>query len=317
MFWHVLTLIGGLIILGVGGDLLVRGAAALARSLGISALVVGLTIVAFGTSAPELAVSVVACLNGQDALAIGNVVGSNIANTLLVLGLAALIRPIAISLNIIRLDAPIMLAVSILLAVFAFQTGRLVFWQGAVFVAGLIGYLVLTCRVSGRESEEVRQEFNKTVPGNGARVLYVVFILLGLAGLKYGAEFIVSGASEIAKVLGVSDRIIGLTIVAVGTSLPEIATTIVAARRGQPDIAIGNIVGSNIFNILSVLGIAALVSSPVAIDATAVMRDIPIMVGTAALSMPLMWTGRRVSRAEGTALLALYFGYLGLTVGVR
>ncbi len=314
MLWDILTLIGGLIVLGIGGEALVRGASGLARSLGISALVVGLTVVAFGTSAPELAVSVTSCLKDQDALAIGNVVGSNIANVLLVLGLAALVRPLAISLNVLRVDSPVMLGSALLFAAFSLAGGAVLRWQGVVLLAVLIAYLYLTYVLSRREPRTVKDEYDQALAPEGSRILQIVMILVGLAGLKYGADFIVSGAVGIAEQFRLSPRLIGMTIVAVGTSLPEIATCIVAARRGQPDIAIGNIVGSNIFNILSVIGVAAVVAAPVEVAPAALHFDVPVMIVTMALAWPMMWTGRRITRGEGLFLLALYAGYLIMTV---
>lgn len=311
MIYHIALLLVGLVILGVGGEALVQGAAKLARSLGISALVVGLTIVAFGTSAPELAVSVTACLQNSDSLAIGNAVGSNIANILLVLGLAALVKPLVVSLNIVKVDAPIMLGASLLLMGFALAGGALLRWHGVVLTLGLLAYVYCTYRFASGEPAKVVDEYEAVVRSGKSRVWFGVLILVGLVGLKYGADLIVLGAIGIAQQFGLSERVIGMTIVAIGTSLPEIATCLVAARRDQPDIAIGNVVGSNIFNILSVLGIATLVAAPVNVEADALRIDLPVMLGATVLCLPLMWTGRRITRPEGGVLLGLYVVYLG------
>ena len=314
MLIDVLILVTGLIVLGVGGESLVQGASKLARSLGIPALVVGLTVVAFGTSAPELAVSITATIKDQDALAIGNVVGSNIANVLLVLGLAALARPLTVSLNVIRVDAPVMLVTVILLAGCGYLSGAIQRPQGVLFVAGLAGYLSATYLLSRDESPAVQDEYEQAVSGGRSRLWHLSLIVIGLVGLKYGAEFIVAGATGIARGFGLSDRLIGMTVVAIGTSLPEIATCVVAARRGQPDIALGNIVGSNIFNVLAVIGIAALVAAPIDIPPDALRLDFPVMIAAAALALPMMWTGRRITRGEGVFLIVLYLAYLLLTV---
>jgi cation:H+ antiporter len=314
MLIFVLSLVAGLIILTVGGEALVQGASKLARSLGISALIVGLTIVAFGTSAPELAVGITSGLQGEDMLAIGNVVGSNIANVLLVLGLAALARPLQISLNVVRIDAPVMVLACVAFAGSAFMFAEVSRLTGIFFAAGLVAYVIVTYQASGRESQLVQDEYEAAVKRGRARLKYAALILVGLVGLKFGADLIIYGAVGLAEQFGMSRRLIGMTIVAVGTSLPEIATCVVAARRNQPDIAIGNIIGSNIFNVFSVIGITTMVVDGLGIEPTAIRWDFPIMVGAAMLALPVLWTGRKVTRAEGTFMLVLYAGYLVVTI---
>ncbi len=316
MLIDLALLAAGLVVLTIGGEVLVSGAAKLARSLGLSALVVGLTIVAFGTSAPELAVSIVACLSDTeagDSLAIGNVVGSNIANVLLVLGLAAATRPIQISKNINRLDAPIMLAASALFALFAYRSGAIERWEGAILAIGLVTYVVLTFRLTPRTRDADHSASNAASSQLASRAWYCVLIVLGLIGLKFGADLIVSGATGLAVRIGVSERIVGLTIVAIGTSLPEIATTIAAARRGEPDIAIGNVVGSNIFNVLSVLGIAGVVAGPITVAPEMLRFDLPVMLATVGAALIVLWSGW-VTRLEGAVLVVLYGGYLAWLV---
>lgn len=313
MLLYLLGLVAGLVVLGIGGETLVQGASRLARSLGLSALMVGLTIVAFGTSAPELAVSVMAGWNDEDMLAIGNVVGSNIANLLLVLGLAALARPLSISLNVVRIDAPVMLATTVAFAAAAFIFSAIPVSVGIVFFGGLIAYVLYTYKISG-QGEEPDAEEEPIPKGTKAMAWNIIMILFGLVGLKYGADLIIYGATGVAEQFGMSQRLIGMTIVAIGTSLPEIATCVVASRRNQPDIAIGNIIGSNIFNVLSVIGISSAVVGGLSIEPTAIKWDFPVMLGATVVALPILWTGKRVTRTEGGAILFLYLVYLVVTV---
>ncbi len=316
----VLELLGlfvlGLVILSTGGELLVRGAARLAEALGVSALVVGLTIVAFGTSAPEAAVSILAAIRGESGIAVGNIVGSNVANLLLILGAAAVARPLRISLNLIRTDLPVMLLVTgvfLLLAAdkAAFSAGptRIERDEGLLFVLGLAAYTWLTYRLARREPPSVEAEYQAARRDRTPVALSVALVVLGLGGLVGGAELIVRGAAGLAELMGVERRIIGLTIVAVGTSLPELATCVVAARRGQPDIAVGNIVGSNIFNILSVAGLASLVR-PLEIPRETLFFDAPVMLVVSVLAWFVCWHGRTVTRRTGAGLLVLYAAFL-------
>lgn len=300
----------GIVLLFLGGEGLVRGAVALASRLGISPLVVGLTVVGFGTSAPELVVSVGAALEGAPDLAIGNVVGSNIANILLILGVAAVITPLAVQAQVLKRDGMIMLAASVLLVALA-QTGSIDRWAGAVFLAGLIGFLSVAYLAGRRDSKAAAayaaeaEEVAEDGMGVGKAGLYVV---IGIAVLVVGARLLVGGATDIARAFGVPESIIGLTLVAVGTSLPELATSAVAALRKHTDVAVGNVVGSNIFNLLGILGVTAMVS-PLPVDAHMARFDVWVMLGISAAAMVALRTGWRVTRSEGAVALILYVAY--------
>lgn len=310
LLYLILTILG-LGVLGVGGELLVRGAGRLARSLGVSTLMIGLTVVAFGTSAPEAAVTVFAAIKDAPELAVGNIVGSNIANILLILGVAGLATPIVVSRNLIRIDGPIMILVSGLFVTVAYLHGEIAQWVGGLFLLALVGYTLVTYRLGRtRVPEEVA-----TVPTGLGRHWWFngVLIVVGIGGLVGGAQLIVQGASGIASLLGVSEHVIGLTIVAIGTSLPELATAVVAARQKQPDIAIGNVVGSNIFNILFVAGLAA-ATRPLPVPADILRFDGPFMLFVCVMFYPLAWSGQRIVRWEGAVLLLAYIAYLGRTV---
>lgn len=312
---HALLFIGGLVVLGCGGECLVRGSAQLARQMGVSVLVVGLTIVAFGTSAPEIAVTMQSAAIGEDDLAVSNVVGSNIMNLLIVLGISALVRPLRVSRNILTTDAPLMLLCTAAFLLFAYDDSTIRRWQGIVFVIALGLYAWLTYRAALRQplvvETDIEQELTET-----ARPVWIniLAVLIGLAGLVKGADLIVEGAVGIAEQLGVSTRIIGLTIVALGTSLPELATCVIAARRNQSDIAIGNIVGSNIFNMLAVIGLTA-TCFPLTVAPETLSFDAPVMLGVAVLSFGVFRTGHRISRGEGFALVGIYCGYLAWSLG--
>lgn len=326
MALFILELVGGLVVLSVGGECLVRGASRLARSLGVSALVVGLTIVAFGTSAPEIAVSISAGIRQHDDLAIANVVGSCILNTLVVLGLAAVARPLKVSRSVVRTDAPFMILVLALFAFFAVDDigllaggkndGRIGRWEGILFIAALMGYLVLTYYGARRQPQVVEAEYEQSIGPARSSAINLVLVLVGLAGLVFGADLMVNGGAGIARSVGISERIIGLTIFAIGTSLPEVATCVIAARRGQPDIAVGNVVGSNIFNVLAVIGIATTAhpKGAMTVNWTILSHDVPVMLVAAVLLLPILRTGRHISRREGAVLLALYIGYLSWTL---
>ena len=308
MTTDVLLIIAGLGLLLAGAEGLVRGAVSLARRLGLTPLVIGLTVVAFGTSAPELVVSLEAVLRGAGDIAAGNVVGSNIANIGLILGLTALICPIPVSLSVLKVDAPVMVAVSagVLLLLAAGPVGRV---AGVVLVALLVAYTAMNVWLARRETAkvEVEEALPTTTESVGKGIL---FLLAGLVVLVLGARFLVGGATGVARGLGVSEAIIGLTIVAVGTSLPELATSVVAALRKQPDIAVGNVIGSNIFNLLGILGVSASVAT---VDAPGIARlDLWAAMLMAVALMPLIWTGRRLLRWEGIALLVLYVAYVAV-----
>lgn len=314
MLIPVLLLLAGLVLLYFGGEYLVRGSSSLALQLGLTPLMVGLTVVAFGTSSPELAVSMQAALKGIDDVALGNVVGSNICNIGLILALAALIRPMAVHARMVRADVPIMIGVALLLTLLLWD-GGLSRPEGLFLALALVVYVVVTIKVARRESAEVQQEFAAEVRDRtrGRLWLDLVFIAGGLAALVGGGQLFVSGAVDIARHFGISEAVIGLTIVAVGTSMPELATSILAALKGEGDIAIGNVVGSNIFNILGILGVTALVQPLNGQGMTAV--DLATMVGIALLCWPLMHWGRRIGRVEGAVLMTVYVGYVGYLLG--
>jgi cation:H+ antiporter len=307
----ILALVG-LALLYFGGEWLIRGASTLAIRLGVSSLAIGLTVVAFGTSAPELVVSVDAALSGANDVAVGNVVGSNIANIALILGLAALLRPAKVEAKILRVDAPIMILVSFALVSFALLAvmadGRASRLEGCLLLVGLTAYTVFTFWEAGRESQQVREEFASAAPepraGASASALFVV---AGFASLVVGGHLLVTAAVELATLLGMSQAAIGLTIVAIGTSLPEFATSVMASLRGNGDIAIGNVVGSNIFNILGILGLTAVIH-PLELGAITWL-DLGAMVGFACVLGVLLLTRLQLGRAEGAFLLAGYISY--------
>ncbi len=319
-------LVGGLVILVLGAEWLVRGASRLALALGISPLVIGLTIVAFGTSAPELAVSVQSAYTAGSAagagadIALGNVVGSNIANILLILGLSALVAPLVVNQQLIRLDVPLMIGLSFLLYGLALD-GSISPLEGGLMALGLAAYIVFLIYQARKENnkkveEEYAQEFGAGAPRTAKD--YVVdggLIVLGLILLVLGARWLVDAAVNIALALGVSKLVVGLTIVAVGTSLPEIATSVMASIKGERDIAVGNVVGSNIFNILSVLGISALVAPQgIPVNPAALAFDIPVMIAVAVACFPIFFTGLVIARWEGALFLGYYVAYTAYLV---
>jgi cation:H+ antiporter len=309
MIMVAVGLLAGLILLYFGADGLVKGSASLALRMGVTPLVVGLTVVAFGTSAPEMVVSTKASYLGQGSMALGNVVGSNILNLAVILGLSALIRPMAVKVQLIRFDTPIMIAVSVL-GWLLVRDGSLSRPEAALLFAGIVAYTVLNVVMARREtSREVAAEFAEGTPHTSRNIaLDLLFIFGGLALLVLGARLFVTASVELARLWGVSEAVIGLTIIAAGTSLPELATSLVAAARKQEDIAIGNIVGSNVFNILAILGVSGLVR-PIAADGMTAV-DFGVMIGTAALLLPLLRTRMLLERWEGGLYLAVYAGYL-------
>ncbi len=307
-------LIAGLVLLVAGAEVLVRGAAKLAAQFGIPPLVIGLTVVAFGTSAPETAVSVQSAFNGSGDLAIGNVIGSNIANVLLILGLTALIAPLIVSRQLIRLDVPIMIGASLLTFGLAWD-GSLSRLDGALLFAGVLaytGFLIYSARKDkGGDDDEFAKEFGlDEAPKPYAWVINLGLIIAGLVLLVAGSNFLVEGAVTLARALGISELVIGLTVVAIGTSLPELATSILAAIKGERDIAVGNIVGSNIFNLLCVLGLASLVSpAAISVSPNALAFDFPVMIAVAVACLPIFFAGYRINRWEGLLFLAYYVAY--------
>jgi cation:H+ antiporter len=304
----LLAIIVGLVMLVVGGELVVRGSTRLALGLGISPVIVGLTVVAFGTSSPELAVSIGAILGGSPDVAVGNVVGSNIYNILLVLGAAALLRPLVVQQQLVRFDVPIVIGVSLLLWLLVLD-GALGAVEGTVLVGLLAGYTIMTVRKGRAESALVVDEYHDALdrPAGGSFLLRNgLLFLAGLAALVVGAQALVGGASEVARSFGIPELVIGLTIVAIGTSMPELVTSVVAALRGQRDLAVGNAVGSNLFNILGVLGVSAIVApGGITVPTQAIEFDIPVMVAVAVACLPLLFTGHLIRRWEG----ALFLGY--------
>ena len=308
----LLSMAGGVVLLLAGAEGLVRGASALALRLGIAPLVVGLTVVAIGTSSPELVVSVQAALAGQGGVAIGNVVGSNVANLGLIVGLSAALSPMAVDRKLMRFDVPVMLGTMVLLTVFLLD-GEFVRWEGALLTVGAVAYTVWKIRDSRRDVRaeraklppEVAEALEDDVEGLKRHVLFVVG---GIALLVYGSDLLLGGAVSVAERLGVSEAVVGLTLVALGTSLPELATTVVAARRGKGEIALGNAVGSNIYNVLSVIGPAALVA-PMTADGVG-FDVLAVMVGFGLLTFAFLVTGGKTRRWEGAVLLLSYVGYL-------
>jgi len=303
-----LLLLGGLAILSLGAEFLVRGSAALALRLGLTPLVVGLTVVGFGTSSPEMVVSVKGTLAGQGDLAVGNVVGSNIFNIAVILGMTVLIKPIKIGLQLIKLDTPIMIGAALLFIALIWD-GAISRPEAALFFALLVAYLVFTVRAARKESKNIQEEFSHELPKADSPVwLNSLYIVLGLAGLIFGGQMFINGSVALARVWGISDVIIALTVLAAGTSMPELATSIIAALRKNPDIAIGNIIGSNIFNTLGILGVSGMLAP---IHAPGISHvDLWLMVGISFLLVPLMLTGFTLRRWEGGILLSIYGGYL-------
>lgn len=312
----IVLLIAGLVLLVLGADILVRGASQLALSMGITPLVIGLTIVAFGTSAPEMAVSIGAAWEGSADLALGNVVGSNIFNVLFILGLSALIAPLVVAHQLVRLDVPLMILASLLVWLFA-RNGLIERWEGGVLFLGIIlytGFLIIQSRRDrfGGEADSVNGLVNRSAD-SGASRRYLVngfFILSGLVGLVLGSRWLVQSSVEIARYFHVSELVIGLTIVSVGTSLPEVATSVVASIKGERDIAVGNVIGSNLFNLLAVLGLAAAVSpAGISVTGQALQFDIPVMVAVAVICLPIFIVGYRINRFSGLMFLAGYVLY--------
>ncbi len=303
-----LYLIAGLIGLFFGGEALVRGSVGIARRMAIPPLLIGLTVVGFGTSTPELLVSVDAAWRGVPDIALGNIVGSNIANILLIIGLSALVWPIKVIGATLRRDTAVMMAAALaLVPIFAMaQMGRP---AGLVLVAGLVAYLVWAYR---QPSEAVPEDVG--VPAPASALVSVLWVIGGLIALMVGARFLVDGAVSIARGYGISEAFIGLTIVAVGTSLPELATSLIAAFRRQSEIAIGNIVGSNIFNVLGILGVTALIA-PIPVASRFLTFDLPVMIAVSLVLTALLLTRPVIGRGVGVAMLAGYVAYVWAAQG--
>ncbi len=306
--------IAGLVLLITGAEILVRGSSRLASALGVSKLVIGLTVVAFGTSSPELAVSVRSGLSGLADISVGNVVGSNLFNILLVLGVSAVITPLVVSRQLVRLDVPIMIGSALLTLLFALD-GKISQVDGAVLFAGMIGYTVFLVRQSKKELSQIEEKTEKPAATVRFRILNIFYIVLGLFMLITGSGWLVKGAVYFAEALGLSSLIIGLTIIAAGTSLPEVATSVVASLRGERDIAIGNVVGSNIFNVLMVLGLSSLVTrGGIRVSPAALNFDIPVMIAVSVACLPIFFTGYKISRWEGFLFLGYYIAYTAFLI---
>jgi cation:H+ antiporter len=310
----IILLIAGLVLLVFSADWLVQGAAKIAAAVGISPLIVGLTVVAFGTSAPELAVSVMSAFKGQADLAVGNVVGSNIFNILAILGISALIIPLVVNQQLIRFDVPVMIFLSFLFYALAFD-GTLTRLDGVILFAMALAYVGFLVWQSKKERNravlnEYEQEYGN-VASNPQWLKNLSLIIVGIVGLVVGSKWLVDGAVEIARYFGVSELIIGLTIVSVGTSLPEVATSVVAAFKGERDIAVGNVVGSNIFNIVTVLGVSSMVApSGMAVPKEALAFDIPVMIAVALSALPIFFIGYKIGRPGAIFFLTFYGAYL-------
>jgi cation:H+ antiporter len=320
MLLLILLCLIGFILLYFGAEWLVKGSSSLARSLGITPIVIGLTVVAFGTSAPELVVSLISSIMGKSMIAVGNVVGSNICNIALVLGMAAVFHPIKSDPSVVKRDIPIMLAISLYLLVLSFNSmlGRI---EGATLFGDIILYTFMNYYLA---KKEVRQDGEgeafiaieaelEDIGYIESRSKQIMLIAVGIVGVVGGAQLVVESAVRIMTILGVSEKFIGLTIVAFGTSLPELATSVVAAIRGEMDISIGNLVGSNVFNIMSVLGAASLVRPipiPGGFFASGLWIDYLVMLFTSSLPLILMWKTMTVKRSGGLLLLLTYTGYL-------
>ena len=318
---NLLMFFGGLILLVFGANTLVRGASKLAMSFGISPLVVGLTIVALGTSAPEVAVSVGAVLDGKTDIAIGNVVGSNIFNVLFILGISALIAPLVVNIQLIRQEVPIMLGASLLLLALALD-GNLSFLDGGILFVLLLAYTVFLVVQSRRETQAAKDTFAEAIQPavvstwDGHWAAQLGLIAVGLVALVFGSDYLVQASVAFAKAMGVSDLIIGLTIVAAGTSMPEVATSITAAIKGERDIAVGNVVGSNTFNILGCLGVSGLVSGDLGLvmAPSLLAFDIWVMLAVALACLPIFMTGREIARWEGGVFLSYYAAYVAYLI---
>lgn len=310
------ALVVGLVCLVAGAELLVRGAASVASRFGIAPVIIGLTVVAFGTSAPELAVSVSAGFAGDGEVAFGNVAGSNIANILLILGASAIVGGLVVSQRIIRLDIPLLIVASVVTLLLSLdnEIGQV---DGVILFAGIVAYTTWLIRVARNEGPEVLDEYDDAVEELEVDVvdkplpIQVALLVVGLGVLVVGSQLLVGSATDIAEDLGVSDLVIGLTVVAIGTSLPELATSLMAAIRGQRDIAVGNVVGSNLFNLLCVLGASGIVSpDPIPVSDSSLQVDFPVVLAATVVLVPIVWKGFRIERWEGFVLVAFYALYV-------
>lgn len=317
-----IVLLAGLVVVLIGAELVLRGSAKFAALLGVKPILIGLTIVSIGTSAPELAVGITAAAEGRGELAVGNIAGTNMVNILLILGLSAWIRPLPLHMQTIKLDLPAMIAASIALIVMAWD-GTLSRFDGALLVFAAVVYTVVLVRLTRRESGDVKREFAEEYGApakrNTARTLgYLAMVIVGIAVTVKGADLFVNGAVGIAQVLGVSDAIIGLTVVAIGTSAPELATTIVATFKDDRDVAVGNLLGSSSYNILAILGVTCLATpGGLHVGPEILFIDLPLAAAVALICVPVFKSDRRVSRWEGAFFVLSYIVYLAWLLFIR
>jgi cation:H+ antiporter len=310
MVQTLIYFVAGLGALYLGADVLIRGASRLARDLGVNALVIGLTVVAMGTSMPELLVGMVASVRFSGDIAIGNVIGSNVANIALILGIGALIRPIRVQMRLLVREVPIMIFASLAFYVFALD-GSLSRWDGLALAAGFIAYTLYLLDGARRESPAIEVEYQKFVPAGGSIASHILLTFVGLAVLLGGAHMVVSGAAATARVLGISELAVGLTVVALGTSLPELATAVAASVQDEGDILVGNVVGSNVFNLLAVLGLSSL-ARPIPVVQSVIRIEAPVMLAVSVIVLPFVWTTLRLTRWEAAILLAAYAAFVVL-----
>lgn len=316
MFLAVIEILIGVVLLYFGAEWLVSGGVKIATRLSVPSLIIGLTLVAFGTSAPELAVSIDAGLNGQGDISIGNVVGSNICNIGLILGLAALINPLSVKLQLFKFDAPVMVLAALGLALFGWLSGGVPFWGGALFLLIFVLYTIVLIFLAKKDNANevvADEEKKRAIPAwRNSFWFSIILVIAGLGLLIAGAKVLVTGAVEIGRLCGLSEAVIGLTIVAIGTSLPELATSVVAAIRGERDIAVGNVIGSNIFNVFAIMGIVPLIS-PVKVSGIGVVDWVVLLIFSIVL-LPVMRSGFKISRKEGAALVIGFIGYLAYLI---
>ncbi len=314
MLWPAVGIVIGFALLIGGGELLVRGASRLAVRLGIAPLVIGFTVVAFATSAPELAVSLKAVYAGSGDLAVGNLVGSNIANLLLILGLSALMAPLAIASRVIRIDVPLVVAASVLLLVLGLD-GVIGALDGLFMSALLAAYILWSLRMSARNSAAFGDADAQSSDAPGTSGSGVPLMASGLLLLGLGAHWLVQGAVAVAEFYGLQELVIGLTVIAVGTSLPELVTSVIAVLRGARDMAVGNLLGSNLFNILGVLGVTGMLAPQgLVVPDAALALDMPVMIASAVACLPIFFTGHRIARWEGGLFFAYYLAYMAYLV---
>ncbi len=311
---YIFAIVAGFIVLVWGADRFVYGAAGTARNIGVSSLVIGLTIVGFGTSAPEILVSIMAALEGSPGIAIGNAIGSNIANIALVLGTTALVSPLLVGSKILKREFPIMLF-AMVVALFLIYDLRLSWIDGLILLSGMVAFTFWLIKISRSKDKDttLQMEFESEIPHIPLKTS-LLWTAAGLVLLLISSQVLVYGASNLAKYFGVSDLVIGLTIIAIGTSLPELATSIMSAIKKEHDMAIGNIIGSNMFNLLAVLGIPAILASPISLSAEVISRDYMMMLGLTIVLFIFAYGFRgpgRINRIEGGLLLLSYIGYMG------